>query len=89
MLDVVQGTVVPPVATRKGIPNKNRSTTPTRFRSKPKIVNFAHPFFFNFADRARSALRAISRRRSAVNFFARALKYSASSSRFDRATGQG
>ncbi len=49
---------VPPVATRKGIPNKNRSTTPIRFRSKPKIVNFAHPFF-NFAHRARAALRAI------------------------------
>ena len=55
MFDVVQGTVVPPVATRKGIPNKNRSTTPTRFRSKPKIVNFAHPFFFNFAHRAARA----------------------------------
>src|SRR5206468_2894073 len=39
MFDAVQVKTLSPVATRKGIPNKNRSTTPNRFRSKPKMFN--------------------------------------------------
>jgi hypothetical protein len=36
MLAKVQD-VLPPMAMRKGVPNTNRSTTPTRFRSRPKF----------------------------------------------------
>ena len=39
IVDVVHVTALPLVAMRKGIPNKKRSTTPARFRSRPKMFS--------------------------------------------------
>src|SRR5881409_2311685 len=63
MLGAVQATVLLPLATRKAISNKNRSTIPPKFRSKPTTLKILLvPPSSPSIHRARAALRSGPRR---------------------------